>query len=277
VILVRRETTPDDVLGMQVSAGLLTCRGGLVPCCGRGAGWGIPAVVGAADVHIDGDTVTIGDTVLHEGDTVTIDGSTGNDLRRSTRDERRRCSAELEQLLSWADAVAAGHVEVRVNADTGGDAGVGRRAGSPRDRPVPHRAHVPVGRPAADHAPLHPQRRCRERRRRSHRWKTRRPPTSSPAHGDGRPAGDGPAARSAAARIPPRPARPHGARGAWRPRRQRPVELAAVRRLHEVNPMLGTRGVRLGVMRSGIYEMQVRALCRAAATLFERGHSPVSS
>lgn len=76
---MRRETTPDDVFGMQVSAGLLTCRGGLVSHAAVVArGWGIPAVVGAADVHIDGHTITVGDAVLHEGDTMTIDGSTGN-------------------------------------------------------------------------------------------------------------------------------------------------------------------------------------------------------
>ncbi len=52
------------------------------------------------------------------------------------------------------------------------------------------------------------------------------------------------------------------------------VELAAVRRLHEANPMIGTRGVRLGVVRTGLYEMQVRALCMAAASLFARGKRP---
>jgi hypothetical protein len=52
------------------------------------------------------------------------------------------------------------------------------------------------------------------------------------------------------------------------------AELAAVRRLHESNPMIGTRGVRLGVVRRGVYEMQVRALCSAAANLFERGLTP---
>ncbi|HEY3484570.1 MAG TPA: putative PEP-binding protein, partial [Ilumatobacteraceae bacterium] len=52
------------------------------------------------------------------------------------------------------------------------------------------------------------------------------------------------------------------------------IQLGAVRRLHESNPMLGTRGVRLGVVRSGVYEMQVRALCAAAANLFERGRRP---
>ena len=79
VILLRQETTPDDVMGMQASAGLLTCRGGMVSHAAVVArGWGIPAVVGAADVMIEDGSVTIGETVLHEGDIVTIDGGTGN-------------------------------------------------------------------------------------------------------------------------------------------------------------------------------------------------------
>ena len=52
------------------------------------------------------------------------------------------------------------------------------------------------------------------------------------------------------------------------------TELAAARRLHETNPMLGTRGVRLGALRPGVYQMQVHALCRAAANLIERGKRP---
>ncbi len=52
------------------------------------------------------------------------------------------------------------------------------------------------------------------------------------------------------------------------------VELGAVRRLRETNPMIGTRGVRLGIVRPGLYEMQVRALCTAAANLFARGRHP---
>jgi hypothetical protein len=53
------------------------------------------------------------------------------------------------------------------------------------------------------------------------------------------------------------------------------VEIVAVRRLHESNPMIGTRGVRLGFVRSGVYQMQVRALCTAAANLFTRGKRPM--
>ncbi len=53
------------------------------------------------------------------------------------------------------------------------------------------------------------------------------------------------------------------------------VEIGAVRRLHESNPMIGTRGVRLGFVRNGVYQMQVRALCTAVANLFARGRHPM--
>jgi phosphoenolpyruvate-protein kinase (PTS system EI component) len=276
VILVRRETTPDDVLGMQVSAGLLTCRGGLVSHAAVVArGWGIPAVVGAADVHIDGDTVTIGDTVFHEGDTVTIDGSTGNVYAGRLATSAEDAPPELEQLLSWADAVAAGHVEVRVNADTGGDAGVGRRRGA-RGIGLCRTEHMFL---SADRLQI-----------------MRRFILIDDAESDAMALASLEDAQTAdfeallmemdglpvTVRLLDPPLHEflpdlldltaREARGDLDDNGR--VELAAVRRLHEVNPMLGTRGVRLGVMRSGIYEMQVRALCRAAATLFERGHTP---
>jgi pyruvate, orthophosphate dikinase len=276
VILVRRETTPDDVLGMQVSAGLLTSRGGLVSHAAVVArGWGIPAVVGAADVHIDGDTVTIGDTVFHEGDTVTIDGSTGNIYAGRLATSAEDAPPELEQLLDWADAVAAGHVEVRVNADTGGDAGVGRRRGA-RGIGLCRTEHMFL---SADRLQI-----------------MRRFILIDDAESDAMALASLEDAQTAdfeallmemdglpvTVRLLDPPLHEflpdlldltaREARGDLDDNGR--VELAAVRRLHEVNPMLGTRGVRLGVMRSGIYEMQVRALCRAAATLFERGHTP---
>jgi phosphoenolpyruvate-protein kinase (PTS system EI component) len=276
VILVRRETTPDDVLGMQVSSGLLTCRGGLVSHAAVVArGWGIPAVVGAADVHIDGDTVTIGDTVFHEGDLVTIDGSTGNIYAGRLATSAEDAPPELERLLSWADAVAAGHVEVRVNADTGGDAGVGRRRGA-RGIGLCRTEHMFL---SADRLQI-----------------MRRFILVDDAESDAMALASLEEAQTAdfeallmemdglpvTVRLLDPPLHEflpdlldltaREARGDLDDSGR--VELAAVRRLHEVNPMLGTRGVRLGVMRSGIYEMQVRALCRAAATLFERGHTP---
>src|SRR5205085_3918708 len=79
VILVRSETSPEDVHGMQVAAGILTARGGLVSHAAVVArGWGIPAVVGAEEVNIAGDgTFSIGDVLVREGDVISLDGATG--------------------------------------------------------------------------------------------------------------------------------------------------------------------------------------------------------
>lgn len=79
VILVRRETSPDDVHGMARSAGILTSVGGLASHAAVVArGWGIPAVVGAEEVSVEGRSVSIGDHTLAVGDTITIDGDGGN-------------------------------------------------------------------------------------------------------------------------------------------------------------------------------------------------------
>jgi phosphoenolpyruvate-protein kinase (PTS system EI component) len=276
VILLRQETTPDDVLGMQNSAGLLTCRGGMVSHAAVVArGWGIPAVVGAADIIIDGNSITIGETVLQEGDVITIDGGSGNVYAgrlASTADEP---PPELETLLRWADDVSAGHVEVRANADTDGDAAVGRRMGAQgiglcRTEHMFLSAHrLPIMRRfiLSDDTETEAAALAELEEIQTSDFE------SVLKEMDGLPVTirllDPPlheflpdlidlTAREAAGELD------DVGRG----------ELKAVRRLREMNPMLGTRGVRLGFMRSGIYEMQVRALCRAASNLFERGLTP---
>ncbi|MFI5261064.1 MAG: pyruvate, phosphate dikinase [Candidatus Limnocylindrales bacterium] len=78
VILVRNETSPDDVPGLSRSVGILTARGGLASHAAVVArGWGIPAVVGASALHVDDGHITIGLQVLQAGETITIDGGTG--------------------------------------------------------------------------------------------------------------------------------------------------------------------------------------------------------
>ena len=78
VILVRSETSPEDVHGMSVSEGILTARGGLVSHAAVVArGWGIPAVVGAESIDIQGKQFSVGDTVVREGDVISLDGATG--------------------------------------------------------------------------------------------------------------------------------------------------------------------------------------------------------
>src|SRR5207253_2049830 len=78
VVLVRSETSPEDVHGMQVSEGILTARGGLVSHAAVVArGWGKPAVVGAEKIRIAGSSFTVDGVTVREGDVVSINGTTG--------------------------------------------------------------------------------------------------------------------------------------------------------------------------------------------------------
>jgi len=102
VILVRSETSPDDVHGMSRSAGILTSTGGFVSHAAVVArGWGIPAVVGASGVVLGEGTVTIGGTVLSAGDTITIDGATG-DVFAGAAAGVTQVVPEAAVLLGWA-------------------------------------------------------------------------------------------------------------------------------------------------------------------------------
>jgi phosphoenolpyruvate-protein kinase (PTS system EI component) len=276
VILVRRETTPDDVLGMQASRGILTSRGGMVSHAAVVArGWGIPAVVGAADVHVDGDSVTIGNHVLRAGDEITIDGSTGHIYAGALATSGSAAPPELATLLGWADAVAAGHVQVRANADTAGDATVGRQLGAQgiglcrtehmflaADRLAAMRRFILSDNPATESAALAELEVAQVADFESVLAAMDSLPVTvrlldPPLH-EFLPDLLDLTAREARGELD----------AAGR------IEIAAVRRLRESNPMIGTRGVRLGVVRRGLYEMQVRALCTAAANLFERGKAP---
>ena len=82
VILVRSETSPDDVHGMSVAAGILTARGGLASHAAVVArGWGIPAVVGAAGLDVRDGEIDAGGRTMRAGETITIDGGSGRGLR----------------------------------------------------------------------------------------------------------------------------------------------------------------------------------------------------
>lgn len=102
-ILVRRETSPSDVRGMAVAAGILTARGGFASHAAVVArGWGIPAVVGAADVEPDADGVTIGGVRLAAGTPITIDGSIG-EVFAGALASAERTLPEVETLVRWAE------------------------------------------------------------------------------------------------------------------------------------------------------------------------------
>ena len=103
VILVRSETSPDDVPGMARSRGVLTTRGGLASHAAVVArGWGIPAVVGAESVTLMGDAIEIGGRRFNAGDTITIDGGTG-EIFAGVVAGSTTIAPEAATLQSWAD------------------------------------------------------------------------------------------------------------------------------------------------------------------------------
>ncbi|MDQ3569697.1 MAG: pyruvate, phosphate dikinase, partial [Actinomycetota bacterium] len=104
VILVRSETSPEDVHGMIVAQGILTARGGLVSHAAVVArGWGKPAVVGAESVRIKGKSFTAGGVTVNEGDTLSIDGSTGQVVLGEVQLTVAEPPPEFDQVLAWAD------------------------------------------------------------------------------------------------------------------------------------------------------------------------------
>lgn len=105
VLLVRRDTSPEDVHGIQVAEGVLTARGGMVSHAAVVArGWGIPAVVGVATLNFDGADVRIGDTVVHEGDVLTINGTDGTVLAGRVEAVPGALPPEVATLREWAQA-----------------------------------------------------------------------------------------------------------------------------------------------------------------------------
>lgn len=119
VILVREETKPEDIHGFFKAQGILTSRGGKTSHAAVVArGMGKPCVSGCDQIHIDdiAKRAKVGDVILHEGDVITINGSSGDVYAGELPTVEPKFSEELNTLLSWADKFAK--VQVRANADT---------------------------------------------------------------------------------------------------------------------------------------------------------------
>ena len=119
VMLVRKETSPDDIAGMYVAEGILTSTGGRTSHAAVVArGMGTPCVCGCSDVvFLDSDTVKIGDKTFKRGDVISIDGSTGKVYGEAIPVTPAAVSGDLETFLSWADEVRAKSVR-KVNGHT---------------------------------------------------------------------------------------------------------------------------------------------------------------
>ena len=258
VILVREETRPEDVPAFFASRGVLTSRGGKTSHAAVVArGMGMPCIVGCAGLKITPRGAS-GEARIREGETITIDGSTGAVYRGAVPTVRPRMTADFETLLGWA--AKAKRLGVRANADTPGMAeralgygaeGIGlcrtERMFNDSDRIEPFRDMI-MARGAGERKKILARLGRLQRRdfakilsvMRGRRVTIRLldPPLHEflPAPGEGG--------------------------GALQER---------ARELAETNPMMGHRGVRVGITYPEIYEMQVRAILEAAADCASRG------
>jgi pyruvate,orthophosphate dikinase len=131
VILVRVETSPEDIHGMHASEGILTTRGGMTSHAAVVArGMGKPCVSGAGAIRVDyaANAFSAGGVMLKKGEIITIDGSTGQVLAGKVAMQEPALSGEFATLMGWADQVRK--LRVRANADTPNDARVAMRFGA---------------------------------------------------------------------------------------------------------------------------------------------------
>jgi pyruvate, orthophosphate dikinase len=131
VILVRVETSPEDIHGMHAAEGILTTRGGMTSHAAVVArGMGKPCVSGVGAIRVDyaGETMSAGGETLRKGDVLTIDGSTGQVLLGEVKMLQPELSGEFATLMGWADA--ARRMKVRANAETPLDAKTARTFGA---------------------------------------------------------------------------------------------------------------------------------------------------
>ncbi|MFL5192045.1 MAG: pyruvate, phosphate dikinase [Microvirga sp.] len=131
VILVRVETSPEDIHGMHAAEGILTTRGGMTSHAAVVArGMGKPCVSGAGQIRVDyaSQTLTVAGQTLKKGDIVTIDGSNGQVLLGQVEMLQPELSGEFATLMGWADKVR--HMKVRANAETPLDAKTARNFGA---------------------------------------------------------------------------------------------------------------------------------------------------
>lgn len=283
VVLVRFETTPDDIAGVVVAQGVLTAHGGMTSHAAVVArGMGKPCVAGASEIAIDMEskTVTIGGQVFAEGDVITLDGATGEVFAGALPLVPPQVTDSFETVLGWADEIR--RLGVRANADTGADAFKAREFGAQG-----------IGLCRTEHMFMDPARLPAVRRMILAGDDDER----AAALGEILPMqqGDFEEILTAMSGLPvtirlldpplheflpsvveqalevQRLELSGGDRGALDAAESL---YARVRALAEQNPMLGTRGVRLALLYPQIPDMQVRAIARAALAVAAAGGDP---
>jgi pyruvate,orthophosphate dikinase len=265
VILVRWETTPDDIHGLIHAAGVLTAHGGMTSHAAVVArGMGKPCVAGcdALSIDLDARTIALGGQTLSEGDVLTIDGGTGAVIVGEVPLVPPQVIDDLETILGWGDEHR--RLGVRANADTPEDAAKAREFGAQgiglcrTEHMFMAEDRLPVVREmilAADEAG---RRKALERLL----------PMQQ---------GDFEAIFEAMTGLPVTIRLLDPPLHEFLPTLDQATDERMRRRikqLQEANPMLGTRGCRLGLQWPEIYEMQVRAIIRAARAVEDRTGEP---
>jgi pyruvate,orthophosphate dikinase len=276
VILVRTETSPEDIHGMHAAKGILTARGGMTSHAAVVArGMGRPCVSGAGMLKIDAvrGEMAAGNVIIRRGDIITIDGAAGLVFKGKVGLRQPELTGDFGTLMQWADEVR--QLKVRTNADTPGDAATARKFGAEgiglcrtehmffeADRIIAVRqmilADAEADRKAAL-AKLLPMQRSdfegifKEMAGLPVTIRLLDPPLHEfLPHKEEEFEEVARAANASPARL-----------------RARAIAL------HEANPMLGHRGCRLGITYPEIYEMQARAILEAALAVEEQGGAPV--
>ncbi len=275
VILVRVETSPEDIHGMHAARGILTARGGMTSHAAVVArGMGRPCVSGAGSLSIGKGVMRIGDRELKEGDVLTIDGSTGEVMFGAVPTVQPELSGDFGTLMVWADGIR--RMKVRANAETPLDCRTAREFGAEG-----------IGLCRTEHMFFE-----------ASRITSVRQMILAPDEAGRRAALDKllPEQRSDFVEIfevmvglpctirlldpPLHEFLPHADAEFEDVAQATGLDVDTLKRrageLHEFNPMLGHRGCRLGVTYPEIYEMQARAIFEAAVEVAEKsGAAPV--
>jgi pyruvate,orthophosphate dikinase len=285
VILVRAETVPDDIHGMEAAAGILTSRGGMTSHAAVvGRGMGKCCIVGAGSIQVNDKKrqITIGKLILNEGDWVSLDGSSGRVIRGQVPTvEPDPNSGEFAQFMKWADQFR--RLDVRANADIPRDAAVARKFGA-RGIGLCRTEHMFFAEDRIRHMQEMILASTEKQRRRAlakllpmqrkdfvglFRVMEGLPVIirllDPPLH-EFLPKREDLMVEVAVLQIKsPRSEK----------LKEKEALLARVEQLHELNPMLGLRGCRLGIVHPEISEMQARAILEAACQVKKEGKSVI--
>ncbi|MDI3481133.1 MAG: pyruvate, orthophosphate dikinase [Tepidanaerobacteraceae bacterium] len=279
VILVRTETTPDDIHGIVMAQGVLTSRGGMTSHAAVVArGMGKPAVCGcdAIKIDIEKEEFQVGDITVKKGDIISIDGATGQVMLGDVPMIDPILSDEFKELLGWADEVRK--LSVRANADTPNDARVAREFGA-EGIGLCRTEHMFM---AVDRLPVVQEMIMSDTKEEREKALAKLLPFQQEDFEGILEAMEGLPVTIRLLDPPLHEFLPNAeeliteiaelkAAGNTEELEKKQNMLKKVRSLHEFNPMLGLRGCRLGILYPEIYAMQVRAIFKAACKLTKRG------